>query len=56
MGEAVGDFLAHFPAEEYPHLVEFAREHVMRPGYDHAAEFDYGLDLVLDGLERRLAG
>ncbi|MFK0254260.1 TetR/AcrR family transcriptional regulator [Streptomyces sp. NPDC090445] len=56
VGEAVGDFLAEFPAEEYPHLVEFAREHVMRPGYDYAAEFDYGLDLILDGLERRLAG
>jgi AcrR family transcriptional regulator len=39
-----------------PHLVELAREHVLRPGYDYGEEFGYGLDLVLDGLERaRLA-
>jgi len=29
-------------------------EHVMRPGYDYGAEFAYGLDLILDGLERAL--
>ncbi|WP_284575926.1 TetR/AcrR family transcriptional regulator [Streptomyces sp. 2P-4] len=52
---AVADFLGQFPAQAYPHLAEFAREHVMQPGYDHGAEFDYGLDLILDGLERRLA-
>ncbi|MFD7626432.1 TetR/AcrR family transcriptional regulator [Streptomyces sp. NPDC059851] len=56
LGEAALDFLAQFPAEEYPHLVEFTQEHVMQPGYDHGAEFGYGLDLILDGLERRLAG
>ena len=38
----------------YPHLVEFATEHVMKPGYDFGAEFDFGLDLVLDGLARLL--
>jgi len=26
----------------------------MLPGYDFADEFDFGLELVLDGLERRL--
>jgi AcrR family transcriptional regulator len=39
---------------DYPHLVEFATRHVMRPGYDYGDEFDFGLDLVLDGLERLL--
>jgi hypothetical protein len=24
----------------------------MRPGYDYGDEFEYGLDLILDGLER----
>lgn len=24
----------------------------MKPGYDHADEFEFGLDLILDGLER----
>jgi hypothetical protein len=24
----------------------------MKPGYDFGDEFEYGLDLILDGLER----
>ncbi|MGY1636123.1 TetR/AcrR family transcriptional regulator C-terminal domain-containing protein [Geodermatophilus sp. SYSU D00742] len=44
--------LAAFPVDTYPHLHEFTTEHVMRPGYDYATEFEFGLDLVLDGLER----
>jgi AcrR family transcriptional regulator len=43
-------------AELYPHLTEFTVQHVLRPGYDYGAEFEYGLDVVLDGLERDLAG
>jgi hypothetical protein len=27
-------------------------EHVLKPGYDYGAEFEYGLDLILEGLER----
>jgi AcrR family transcriptional regulator len=53
--DAVGAFLAQFPAAEYPHLAEMATEHVLKPGYDYGREFEYGLDLILDGLERRLA-
>ncbi len=37
--------------EQYPHLAEFAMEHVMQPGYDFGAEFEFGLDLLPDGLE-----
>ena len=25
----------------------------MQPGYDFADEFEYGLDLILDGLDER---
>ncbi len=46
--------LAPFPVENYPNLVEFISDHAMQPGYDHGGEFDYGLDLILDGLERVL--
>jgi AcrR family transcriptional regulator len=53
--DAMAGFMAQFPADEYPHLVEFATEHVLRPGYDYGDEFDFGLELILDGLERRLA-
>ena len=40
------------PAAEFPYLVEMATDHVLQPGYDYGAEFDYGLELLLDGLER----
>jgi AcrR family transcriptional regulator len=39
---------------EYPHLVEFAQEHALLPGYDFGDEFDFGLELILDGLARLL--
>jgi AcrR family transcriptional regulator len=47
--------MAGFPADEYPHLVELTVQHVLRPGYDYGDEFEFGLDLILDGLERALA-
>jgi len=28
----------------------------MKPGYDYGEEFEYGLDLILSGLEEALAG
>jgi AcrR family transcriptional regulator len=43
--------MARFPAGEYPHLTELTVEHVLQPGYDYGDEFEYGLDLILDGLE-----
>jgi AcrR family transcriptional regulator len=44
--------LQQFPADQYPHLAELTIEHVLQPGYDYANEFEFGLDLILDGLER----
>jgi AcrR family transcriptional regulator len=52
--EVAQELLAQFPADEYPHLAEFTAAHVLQPGYDFAAEFEFGLDLVLDGLEHAL--
>ncbi|MEZ5185455.1 MAG: TetR/AcrR family transcriptional regulator [Candidatus Nanopelagicales bacterium] len=46
--------LEQFPAEDYPHLAELTTEHVLQPGYDYSEEFEFGLDLILDGLERHL--
>jgi AcrR family transcriptional regulator len=40
---------------EYPHLVEIAQK-LPESGYDNAVEFAWGLDLILDGLERRRSG
>ncbi|WP_211881722.1 TetR/AcrR family transcriptional regulator C-terminal domain-containing protein [Pseudarthrobacter albicanus] len=44
--------LAHLPVDEYPYLVELMAKHVLQRGYDYSNEFTFGLDLVLDGLER----
>jgi AcrR family transcriptional regulator len=46
--------MGQFASGQYPHLTEFAVEHVLQPGYDYGDEFVYGLDLILDGLERAL--
>jgi AcrR family transcriptional regulator len=36
----------------FPHMVEMAVEHVMQPGYTYGKEFERGLSLILDGLEK----
>jgi AcrR family transcriptional regulator len=54
VADAAQAMLAQFPAAEYPYLAELTAEHVLKPGYDYGDEFEYGLDLILDGLERRL--
>ena len=45
---------AQFADGQYPHLVELTVQHVLQPGYDYGAEFEFGLDLILDGLDRAL--
>jgi AcrR family transcriptional regulator len=52
VGEVAEAMLQPFPVNEYPNLVEILTEHVMKPGYDYADEFEYGLDVILEGLER----
>jgi len=55
MADLVAGMAEFVPAEQYPHLAEFRAAHVMRPGYEFTTEFDFGLDLILDGLERASA-
>lgn len=55
MAELAAEMIKHFPVDQYRHLAEFTTEHVLQPGYDFASEFDFGLDLILDGLERAAA-
>jgi AcrR family transcriptional regulator len=40
-------------AEEFPYLAEVVAGHVAKVGYDFTAAFEYGLDLILDALEKR---
>jgi AcrR family transcriptional regulator len=41
--------------DAYPYLVEAAAEFA-DAGYDYDSEFEFGLDLILDGIEPRQAG
>lgn len=54
--ELAAAFLAQFPAKDYPHLARLTMEHVLQPGYDFADEYEFGLDLMLDGLEQLVPG
>jgi AcrR family transcriptional regulator len=45
------DVLVQLPANEFPHVVEVIT-HVMRSGREES--FEFGLDLILDGLEKKL--
>lgn len=51
--DVAGGILDSLPADEFPYLTEMITDHALRPGYDHTAEFGYGLDLILEGLEAR---
>ena len=44
--------LKPFAPDAFPNLLEFITDYAMKPGYDFGNEFEYGLDLILDGLER----
>jgi hypothetical protein len=50
MAEAI---LASIPAEKYPYLHRMA-SHAMQVGYDAEADFGFGLEIILDGLQRIL--
>ena len=54
--EVAGPIMELMEAGEYPHMVEFAVQHAMLPGYDFGDEFEFGLNLVLDGVARILEG
>jgi len=49
--EVAQELLEQFPKDDFPSLYEMIVDHVLQPGYDYAAEFEFGLDLILDGLE-----
>jgi AcrR family transcriptional regulator len=51
MGEA---FLRAIPADGYPYLREMVVEYAMNSGHDESADFEFGLELILDGLQKVL--
>lgn len=50
--EITAPIVERFSTGQYPHMMEIATEHVLKPGYDFGDEFDFGLTLILDGLSR----
>ena len=52
VAEVADQILAQLPADIFPNLTEMIVEHALKPGYNYGDEFDYGLSLILDGLER----
>lgn len=45
------EFLRELPQEDFPHLTEHIVQH-LDPNDDHSGAFEFGLDLILDGVER----
>jgi len=52
IADVAQEMLQPFAPGEYPNLVEFITGHAMQPGYDYADEFEWGLDVILDGIGR----
>ncbi len=48
--EVAEQMMMQYLAVDYPHLAEFSVKHILKPGYDFGSEFEFGLDLILDGL------
>src|SRR5262245_30389759 len=50
--EAMAETMIAGGAEAYPHLQRVATE-LVAAGFSYADEFDFGLELILDGIDRR---
>jgi AcrR family transcriptional regulator len=53
VAEIAGNILEGFKPGEYPYLAEMAIDRATKPGYNYGDEFEFGLDLILDGIKRR---
>jgi AcrR family transcriptional regulator len=55
-GESAEEFVKEIglPSHTFPYLSEMLAEQVIGQNFSYADEFDYGLELILDGLEERL--
>jgi len=49
---AAETFLKALPVEQFPYLAEMAAMQSVEPGYDEDSDFEFGLTLILDGLEK----
>lgn len=52
IGDIAADVMRQVPADEYPAFIEHIGEHLREHRDTDVGAFEFGLDLVLDGLER----
>jgi AcrR family transcriptional regulator len=52
IAELGATFLRELPTDVYPYVAEHTEQHLMPPDPEEKSEFEFGLDLILDGLER----
>jgi AcrR family transcriptional regulator len=50
------EFLAKLSRDEFPHLAEHIEQHLTHPAVIESGDFEFGLELLLDGIERIRAG
>ena len=55
VAEVAEAMMHQHPLDDYPYLAEFSTEHILQPDYDFGSEFDYGLEVILDGLAQSLS-
>ena len=52
--DLAASFLEQFSGDEFPYVVEHVEQHLMERSPDNPGAFAFGLDLILDGLQRIL--
>ena len=52
--EAAQELLSEIPTDQFPHLTEVITHDIRHGGYDPDTDFDFGLNLILDSLQRLL--
>ena len=52
LSEIAASIRDQLPTDEFPHFSEMILDYVLRPEWNFEEEFAFGLDLILDGLER----
>ena len=52
MEDMASEFLQRFPLDDYPYTLEHIHQHLGEPNPNEPSAFEFGLNLILDGLER----
>jgi len=52
LSDVVGNFLGDLQLERNPYLAEHIEQHLDPSSHDDIDEFEFGLNLILDGLKR----